>query len=116
MWKERNTDRHRRDKTESERNLVERIIQQTNKFYKVRNNVLPRHKNLFYQNLEEHKRKEETFCGLQQLMNTLGPLLRDSSESAKNLGINRMRTMAEYFTGSKNTEIHLISSQESDTD
>ena len=70
VWHERNEDRHGRDKTEREKLLVERALLQTKEFYKLKNDVLPRHRQLFYDTYEKHKEVEETSKGLQQWIST----------------------------------------------
>ena len=104
VWKERNADRHGRDNKEQERILVQRIVRQTNELYELRHDVLPLHKKLYYRNLTEHENQEPTSRGLQQWITTWGPVLRDSFESAKRLGIQQMQTITEYFI-TQNSEI-----------
>ena len=100
VWYERNEDRHGRDKTEREKLLVERALLQTEEFYKLKNEVLPRHCQLFYETYEKHKEVEETSKGLQQGISTCSPVIHQSSEQAKRLGIIGVHSILCYFTQS----------------
>lgn len=81
-----------------ENDLSWKIIRQAEELYKQWHNVLPWHKALFYSTLEEHEEMEETSRGLQQCINTWGPLLWDSLESTKKLGVTQIKKLTEYFT------------------
>ena len=97
VWQERNDDRHGRDKTAHKQLLVEQASLQTEEFYKLRNAVLPRHRQLFYESYEQHKEVEETSKGLLQWISTWGPVIHQSSEQAKRLGINGVHSILRYF-------------------
>ena len=97
IWEERNKDRHGRDETERERILIERAIQTTGALYNIRNDVLPRHKELYYVSLETHKEAEKSSRGLEQWVTTWGPVLWDSLEKANKLGIGNENPIDSYF-------------------
>ena len=59
--------------------------------------MLPRHRQLFYDTYEKHKEVEETSKGLQQWISTWGPVIHQSSEKARRLGINGVHSILRYF-------------------
>ena len=104
VWDERNNKRHGRDETEREKILVERAVQQTFALYEIRHEVLPRHKDLFYDTLVQHQDTEKSSRCLQQWVITWGPVLWDSLAKATKLGIGRAMSIATYFTQSQEAE------------
>ena len=104
VWEERNTDRHGRDATEKEMILVERAVQQTIALYEIRHEVMPQHKDLFYDTLTQHQEVEKSSRSLQQWVTTWGPVLWDSLKKATTLGIGRESSIASCFTQSQEVE------------
>ena len=98
VWLERNKDRHGRDRTERERLLVERALIQTKEFYRIRDDVLPRHRKLFYESFEKHVEIEQTSWGLQQWIHAWGPVLNHSVAKAKRLGITGIHSITQYLS------------------
>ena len=66
---------------------IERAIAQTKEFYKVKNDVLPHHQRLFYDNINQHVEMEKSSLNLQQWLNTWAPVLHNSLKNAKKLGL-----------------------------
>ena len=97
VWIERNKDRHGRDSSEKEKILLNRAVIQTEELYKMRLDILPRHRKYFYDSFEEHLQEETTSRGLQQWVTTWGPVIRHSLSTAKNLGVTRMNSILQYF-------------------
>lgn len=98
VWKERNEDRHGRDKTEREKLLIERALLQTEELYRIRLDVLPRHRNIYYESIEQHKEVEKSARGLQQWISTWGSTLYHSADQAKRYGATRMNNIRQYFS------------------
>ena len=98
VWKERNADRHGRDKTMRERLLIERALLQTAELYNVREDVLPRHKDFFYDTYEIHKETEDSSSSLNQWLVLWGPLIHHSIIKAKRLGVDRVNDIRKYFS------------------
>ena len=97
VWNERNEDRHGRDKTEKERLLVERALLQLEELYKIRLDVLPRHRNLFYDNVEQHKQVDKTSKSISQWLYTWSSVIHHSAATAREYGITRMGSIMQYF-------------------
>ena len=97
VWLERNQDKHGKDSHEKEIRLLERATLQTKVLYSFRNDVLPRHHSLFYDNFNEHVDKESSSAGMLQWVYTWGPVIRSSVQSAATLGVTRMRSIHSYF-------------------
>jgi len=97
IWTERNEDRHGKDAISREERLTERAIAQTEALYRLRNEVLPCHRELFYNDLEEHREKETSSTGLFQWVSTWGSVIRNSVNQAKDRGVNGMRSLSTYF-------------------
>ena len=102
IWTERNEDRHGKDAISREERLVERAIAQTEALYRVRNQVLPCHRELFYTDLEEHLEMETSSTGLFQWVSTWGPVIRHSVNETKTRSVNGMRLLRTYFQRSGN--------------
>ena len=98
VWKDRNIDRHGRDKTDRERLLIERALLQTKELYRIRLDVLPSHRELFYESFEQHTIVEKTSRGLQQWIFTWRDVLLHSAERAQRLGTTRMNSIRQYFS------------------
>ena len=96
-WDLRNSHQHGIDAETREVKLVEQAIKQTAALYEIRDNVLPRDKQYFYESITEHHEKEPTSRGLRQWLSTWEPvLLRNAQESAK-LGTRGMDSIANYM-------------------
>lgn len=93
VWIEHNTDRHGRDKMDRKRLLIERALVQTKELYWIRLDVLPMHRELYYDLFEHHTQSEKSSKGLQQWISTLGNVLIQSEERAHLFGITRMRSI-----------------------
>ena len=98
VWKEQNEEKHGRDKTERERLLVERSLLQTEELYKIRLDVLPRHRHLFYDNYIQRKEIEKKSRGLNQWISTWSSVLYHSADRAKKYGATRMNNIRQYLS------------------
>ena len=66
--------------------------------YVTRDDVFPQHKDLYYDDLNQHLKAETTYQGLQLQLTTWKPFLWDSMERVTKLGMNRVRAVTQYFT------------------
>ena len=97
VWNERNEDRHGRDKTEKEKLLVKRALLQLEELYKIRMDVLPRHRNLFYDNVEQHKQVDKTSKSISQWLYTWSSVIHHSAATTREYSITRMGSIMQYF-------------------
>ena len=108
VWKERNADRHGQDKSMRERLLIKRALLQTAELYNIREDVLPRHRDLFHDTYEIHKEIEDSSSSLHQWLVLWGPLIHHSIRQAKRLGVDRVNDIRQYFSQDSDTSTEQI--------
>jgi hypothetical protein len=97
-WLARNDDLHGVDAVSREAALVTLAQQETTTIYSLRDQVLPRDRELFYATLDIHFQKEPSSRGLRQWLFTWKPVILQSVKDSKRLNTARTRSIRTYFS------------------
>jgi hypothetical protein len=97
-WKARNDDLHGVDSVSREAALLVVVKQEITALYTLRNQVLPRDRELFYSSLEEHFTQDPTSRGLRQWVLTWQPVILRSVKDSSRLNVSRTRSIRSFFS------------------
>ena len=98
LWEIRNSVKHGVDATSREAALAERARRETAALYDIRDNVLPRDRDLFYTTLEDHWAAESSSRGLRQWVNTWKPVILRSVKDNERQGTTNNTAITSFFT------------------
>ncbi len=98
QWKVRNKAQHGEVREARERILVARAQRATEALYAIKNDVLPRDRELFYSSLEEHYEYESTSTGLNQWLLTWKPVILNSVQESVKRGLRGVSSILSHFS------------------
>ena len=93
----RNDTLHGIDQSSIEVARLEKAQRETAALYTVKDCVLPRDNDLFYNSIAEHYEQETTSRGLRQWLHTWKPTILQSVKEAKRLGTRGMANIRQLF-------------------
>ena len=103
VWDERNGQQHGLDAIAKEHKLHAMAMKQIEELYKYKNDVLPRHQELFYDTLDQHHDQEPTSKGIRQWIRTWEPVVLRSVEDAKKFGTRGITAISSFFKRKNDT-------------
>jgi hypothetical protein len=70
---------------------------ETEALYSIKNRVMPVDRDLFYSTIDTHYEQEPTSRGLRQWLHTWKPLLLQSAQQARTIGVAGIQNIRHYF-------------------
>jgi len=97
LWKIRNAERHGADQQERQRTRYSHLQKELTELYKLRTEVTPRDRNIFYTTATEHMKASPELNTLEDWIFTHRTAIIASAQQAKQHGIQHNRTIREFF-------------------
>ena len=95
LWDVRNEDLHGKDTTSQARASKEQAFRELDLLYALKNKVLQRDTQIFYESLDQHKLQPTR--SIRQWINTYQPLILKSVKDAKTKSLIHVRPLTTYF-------------------
>jgi hypothetical protein len=96
-WETRNSARHGIDDVTKEKARIEQAQREIVTMYEIKNDVLPRDRELFYATTEEHFEKETSSLALRQWLSTWKPVLLQSHKTHNQPRIDRWNSIRMHL-------------------
>ena len=102
LWTLRNQERHGEDQQAHHRNRYTILLKELTTLYELRNEVTPRDRSIFFSSVAQHMEAKPDLNNIEDWIHTHRTAIRASAQQAQQHGIQRNRTIKEFFKRSTN--------------
>ena len=97
LWELRNSELHGKDDESRKQLDREKAIREIKALCRIRDQVLPKHQDVFMETAEDHIEKLKTTCHLKTWVNAFRPQLTSSSQLATKTAVDNVIDIREYY-------------------